>query len=161
MGVALLAITHKKSISHFIGKALKITKNVNSFNKHFNTDIDSENIKNFLGNAIASSTTIIPAMILSSTPKSISKMPSINYRKIFYDNSNTIRALQQILDGIKYRPWKNNDVLLIIINSEKGSLASVTSFKSYSISYTEQEKQTFENKFNGLNETLQKKSKQI
>lgn len=157
MGVALLAITHKNSISHFIDKALKITQNVNSFNKRFNTNINSENVNNFLGNAIASSTTVIPAMILSSTPESIPKMQSINYREIFYDNSNTLCALQQILDGIKYRLWKNNDVLLIVTNSEKGSLSSVASFKSYGINYTEQEKQTFENKFNDLNETLQKK----
>ena len=133
IGMVLLTLIHKHNIGNFIDKTLKIKQNIKSFNNRFKTAIDSDNVKNFLGNAITSSTTAIPVKILSSIPESIAKMSLINYRKIFYDNSNTLCALQQILDVVKYKLWENNDVLLVVTNSEKGSLSSVASFQSYGI----------------------------
>lgn len=114
-------------------------------------------IPDYISKGVAISSALIPLSVFSEIPGPIPKVNNINYEILFSSNDNTFYALKQILSNIKYKFWKDKDALIITTSLNENSPSSSVGFVSSGVKYNDIDKQSFDEKFRLLEESLKEK----
>ncbi len=163
LGATVFVLTSVETMTNFIHASLNNLGNsfVNFYNKVTRSNIGAfdvgTKIPDYISKGFAISSALIPLNALSETPDSIPKVNNINYESLFNSNDNTFYALKQILSNIKYKFWKDKDALIITTSLNENSPSSSVGFVSSGVQYTDVDKQSFNEKFRLLEESLKEK----
>ena len=163
LGATVFVLSMAETMGNFIHDSLNKLGNyvVGFYNEITNSNIGlldvGTKIPDYISKGVAISSALIPLSVLSEIPGPIPKVDNINYEILFSSNDNTFYALKQILSNIKYKFWKDKDALIITTSLNENSPSSSVGFVSSGVKYNDIDKQSFDEKFRLLEESLKEK----